>query len=235
MKNLSNNKACGLSEVSNEMLRYAESETINESLAYIYESMINSVTTPKLFNISILKLLIKDKNKSPSDVNNLRPLSISNVYSSIYEQIILQEIRKEHVDHEKQFGFKADSSCSHAVFILNEMIKLNQSIKTHTCIISIDASKAFDRVVRDKLWLLMLEMNFNPTLVLSIKNYYKQFHIIIQNDQEFSSLIPTTEGVKQGGSISPDLYKIYTEEIAITISSQPIGINIGKLIVDLIM
>lgn len=217
------------------MLKYAEIEELYECLAYLYDNIVNNATIPKLFNISFLKPLIKDSTKSSMYINNLRPLSISDVYPAIYEQLILGEIRKQFKDHDKQLGFKAKSSCNHAVFILNETMKLNQKLGNHTYTISIDASKAFDRVVREKLWLLLLELNINPALMLSLRNYYKHFYIIIQNDQEFSKLIETSEGVKQGGNASPDMYKIYTNPIVVILSSKPYGITIGDMIVDLIM
>ncbi len=138
----------------------------------IFEWMKNTGTIPTLFNISILKPLIKDETKGNNNINNLRPLSISDIYTNVFEKLILYEVKKDHVDHPKQFGFKANSSCNHANFILSELIRLNKTRKQTTYIISIDASKAFDRVSRTKLWITMFEMKIRAKLILVLKNYY---------------------------------------------------------------
>lgn len=115
---LSNGKAVGFSCVSNEMLKYGNTPLVTDTLTYLYEWMINSGSVPELFNISILKPLVKDSKKSQDDLNNLRPLSISDVYTTVYEKILLNEVRSDHKDHPKQLGFKVNSSCAHANFIL---------------------------------------------------------------------------------------------------------------------
>lgn len=80
----------------------------NETLRYLFEWMINTANIPKLFNISILKPLIKDTTKGYNDVNNLRPLSISDAYTNIFEKLLLNELKTEHPDHHKQLGFKSN-------------------------------------------------------------------------------------------------------------------------------
>ena len=52
------------------------------------------------------------------DVNNLRPLSIWDAYANIFERIVLNEVKVDHPDHSKQFGFKPNASCSHASLII---------------------------------------------------------------------------------------------------------------------
>jgi len=235
LSNKCNGKSVGFSNVSNEMLKYGSNEDICSSMAYFMQWIINSGSVPKLFNISLLKPLIKDTNKSSDDSNNLRPLSISDVYPSIYEEIIEEELIKDHVDHQKQFGFKSKSSCSHATFVLNETIKVCKELKKPIIVVSIDASKAFDRVNRIKLWIAMFKMNIRPKLIISLYNYYREFKFIVNNDKEYSTLINTSYGVKQGGNVSPALYKIYTETIAEEIEKLNVGVRIGKCLVNILM
>ena len=67
--------------------------------------------------------LIKDPGKSRSDLNNIRPISISGYLSNIYERFILSMIDQKYTQSEKQFGFDKNCSCSHAVFVLMETLK----------------------------------------------------------------------------------------------------------------
>lgn len=106
ISNLSCGKSVGFSEVSNEMLKYSKSDQLIEYIKTIFEKMINHQVAPYLFNISILKPIIKDTTKANNDINNLRPLAISNVISNLYEALLLDQIEAKHEDHPKQFGFK---------------------------------------------------------------------------------------------------------------------------------
>jgi hypothetical protein len=45
-----------------------------------------------------------------------------------------------------QFGFKSKSSCAHAIWCINEAIRITKKRDLKLFIISIDASKAFDKV-----------------------------------------------------------------------------------------
>jgi len=97
---LKNGKAVGFSGVSNEMLKNGNSAEINKTITYLMEWMLNTAIIPKLFNISILKPLIKDCTKGSDSLSNLRPLSISDLYTSIFERIIIMEVRQDHKDHD---------------------------------------------------------------------------------------------------------------------------------------
>ncbi len=235
IKNLKNGKSVGFSGVSNEMLKNGNTNVINSTITYLMEWMINTATIPKLFNISILKPLIKDQAKGSNQLSNLRPLSISDLFTHIFEKLILIEVRIDHIDHKKQFGFKSNASCSHATFILKEILNYNRFRNKTTYIIAIDASKAFDRVSRTKLWITMFEMGIRPVLIIALRAYYMNFYIIVNNGRDYASPFITTYGVKQGGCISPELYKLYSEIIAVLISSLNLGAEYGRMKIDVLM
>jgi hypothetical protein len=67
--------------------------------------------------------------------------------------------------------------------------------------------------------------------LISLYNYYREFKFIVNNDKEYSTLINTSYGVKQGGNVSPALYKIYTETIAEEIEN-PFGTDANDLPLD---
>jgi len=232
---LKNGKSVGWTGISNEMLKYAKCEKLLVILAKVFEIILNTGVIPQLFNISILKPLIKDVNKPSNDKNNQRPLSISDVAPSILERIIDYYIKLQHSDHPKQFGFKANSSCLHATFILNELMKICKKRNVNLYIVSIDASKAFDKVVRNVLWLKMIEMNIHTSIVVCLCNYYKNFYIIIKNDMFYSTPFKTLCGVKQGGNASPTLYKLYGETLAWLIDQLNIGVTVGSMKINILM
>ena len=120
------------------------------ALKLVFETMFKYGIVQPNSNTAIIKPLIKDQTKSYSDLNNIRPISISDTFCTLLEKILLKEIDKVHINNQKQFGFKANSSCSHAVFTLTEAIKSSKRkrYKSYICAIS----KAFDKVNRSILF-----------------------------------------------------------------------------------
>jgi hypothetical protein len=81
----------------------------------------------------------------------------------------------------------------------------------------------------------MFEMGIRPVLILALRAYYMSFYIIVNNGRDYASPFLTTYGVKQGGCISPELYKLYSEIIAILISALKMGVAYGNMKIDVLM
>jgi hypothetical protein len=113
LKKLKNNKASGNDNICNEMLKNAKCDKLTKTLSNIYEDIINHGVTLENFNISLISPIEKkdSNNTSPED---FRPISVSNVFSNIYEMLILNQITDIFTFNNKQFGYKANTSCKHA-------------------------------------------------------------------------------------------------------------------------
>ena len=82
--------------------------------------MLFSGKVPDKLNVSIIKPILKDQHKNTDDLNNIRPISISNCFAQILEKLILILSPGLKVSHVNQFGFKEKTSCNHALFTLKE-------------------------------------------------------------------------------------------------------------------
>ena len=103
-----------------------------------------------------------------------------------------------------------------------------------TLICAIDASKAFDKVDRQYLW-LKLKDKTNPHILASLISYYADSMAIVQNDGEYLDIFKTTIGVKQGGPLSPRLFAIYVEGLINQIEKSDEGIMINDMRVNVIL
>jgi len=234
IKDLKVGKAIGINKCSNEMFKYNRNKKFMHLLAKFYTTTINYGLLPDNFNISIIKPLVKDSKKSPNDQNNIRPISISDTICTILEKLLLIEINNKYTDDKKQFGFKKNSSCQHALFVLNEALNSNKrrNLKTYVC--AIDASKAFDKVNRNKLWCKLMD-KVDAKLVRILMEYYKDSFANVCNEEEVSEIFRTTIGVKQGGCLSPRLFTIYIDEVIKAIEQLKFGVEIGKIKVDILL
>ncbi|CAF0958952.1 unnamed protein product [Brachionus calyciflorus] len=113
--------------------------------------MINFQINTLLFNLSIIKPILKCKTKPNTDIDNIRPIAVSECLPNLYETILFKNLTENFKESEKQFGFRSNYLCNHAVFALKQALKIARNFNKKLYVCAIDASKAFDKVVRPRL------------------------------------------------------------------------------------
>jgi hypothetical protein len=134
-----------------------------------------------------------------------RPISVSSVFCNIFEQILLNRMDFLKASNSNQFGYRRKTSCKHAFFTDNETIQYFKKGKSDIFVVSLDASKAFDKLWRAGLFKMMLG-KAEPIYWRILYNYYSDSKMIVKIKDKTSNAIRTTEGVKQGGVLSPYLF-----------------------------
>ena len=179
------------------MIKYANNLKLYGYIKTIFESIINNQVTPYIFNTSIIKPIVKNSKKSYKDLSNLRPIAVSDIISNLFESVLLGELNHELIDHPKQFGFKSQSSCQHAIWSLRQAIEHGKQMKNWIYMCAIDASKAYDKINRTTLWKRLIEKNLSPCIITGLINYYNE-SLIVANDGEYSKSFKSIVGVRQG-------------------------------------
>ncbi len=154
--------------------------------------------------------------------------------TNIFEKLVLECINLKCPSIKKQFGFSKNASCGHAVMVLKETMNYSKLKRRKMYITAIDASKAFDKVNRNLLWLI-LKKKVGLSLTIILMNYYQISNAYVINKNEISETFKTTVGVKQGGPLSPRLFSIYIEDIEQLIDDTNIGIHIGSIRINLLL
>ena len=171
LKELEDSNVKGHDGLTYSYLKKCASNKLTCILWNFFNLFIKYNVIPDNFNISIIKPIIKDQNKNSDDINNIRPLSISNCLSQIFEKLILKSSPELNKIHKNQFGFKPKTSCNHAIFVMKETV-LNYIEKGSNCrMASLDAEKAFDKVWRDGLF-FKLYPKLNTAYWVLLKKYY---------------------------------------------------------------
>jgi hypothetical protein len=160
---------------------------------------------PDDFNITHIVPIIKDNNKPANTISNLRPISISNSLAQIFERIILNKIPELKQTHQNQFGYKAKTSCTHALFAMKETAINYIRQKSQLFVASLDAIKAFDLLSRSALFYKMLKKKFIISVIILLKLYYDKLCSKVKINNLFSEIFKLLRGVKQGGILGDDL------------------------------
>ena len=109
-----------------------------------------------------------------------------------------------------QFGNKTKSFTA-----LTETIEYYVSRKTPVYVLLIDASKASDRVSHIKLFNTLQAHGVCPLIIRVLYNMHTNSDMQVRWKSELSNVFPLMNGVKQGGCLSPMLFTLYLDDLAI--------------------
>ncbi len=226
-------KARGFCDIENECYKYANHNTIIPILKMFFETIINYKINVANINIGVLFPLIKDRKGKNDDINNIRPITLSDTIAIILEKLLLSVLNKYISIHELQFGFVQNSSTQHALYVFKENILHHQTMNIPLYICFLDFSKAFDKINKTIL-LHKLYDQINIFFWIMLYNYINHAHIIIRNNGKNSAFIKVTRGVKQGGPASPTLFAIYINKMIIEVVKLGLVCTMYKITVGVV-
>ena len=92
----------------------------------------------------------------------------------------------------------------------------------------LDCSKAFDRVNYVKLFYLLLDKGLCPLVARLLINLYTSQKVIVKWSNCLSKQVDVSNGVKQGGILSPILFIVYMDVLLTRLKNSGIGCHIGN-------
>ena len=205
---------CGNDHISSRMIMSCNNNFVDLYLFFFYRFIFQYCVLPDELNITHIVPIKKDKKKSINDINNLRPISISNTLAQIFERLLLYKMNVITKTHENQFGYKNKISCTHALFSFKETVSHYLDNKMNSFAAFLDAIKAFDNLWRQALF-LKLKKNNNITLsaVIILKCYYDKLSSKIKDNNVVSKTFKLARGVKQGGVLSGTLFNYFIDDL----------------------
>jgi len=95
-----------------------------------------------------------------------------------------------------------------------------------------DASKAFDRVLHMKLFGTLIQRKVPMCFVRLLKHWYKEQKMQIKWGKQFSEAFHVSNGVRQGGVLSPYLFAVYLDDLSKEINNIKAGCYIGEVLLN---
>jgi hypothetical protein len=205
-------KAPGSDEVAPEMMKYIGVKA-KEKLLYIYNLIWKRKVIPREWTNAVIIPIYKKGNTR--DCRNYRGISLLCVAAKVYETIIERKIRKEieHKLEDVQSGFRKGHNTQDHIFTMQQVIEkaLKKNKEIHLSFI--DMEKAFDSVKRKDIWESLKKKQVSEELIEATKSIYMKTTNTVRMLNIQSEPFETTQGVRQGGSLSPVLFINVIDEI----------------------
>jgi hypothetical protein len=215
------------SGISTELLKHG-TPVVSEIIADLFTAILTHGYMPKCFRDSVLVPIPKSgKNLSLSD--NYRPISLASSLSKILEHIILDKYSHYLLSNQLQFGFKSGSSTSLCTGLVKNIV--SRYIFNGSTVLGcfLDASKAFDLVDHGKLFSKLQHRGLPTPILRFLVNWYSLQEMRVRWGGCLSEPFGVSNGVRQGGVLSPVLFAVYLDGLLEELSDSGVGCYWGHM------
>ena len=231
---LVNNKSCGLDGITAEHLKYAD-VSIVPLLSMCFTGFFVHGFLPEDMLSVVVVPVIKDKAGKINSRDNYRPIALASIMSKLIERILLKRAEDSLMTSDNQFGFKTKHGTDMCIYALKEILHTYNSLNSTMFLSFLDASKAFDRVSHCKLF-HKLEQRGVPSYIIRILVFwYSQQTMVIRWGNVMSAPFYVSNGVRQGGILSPFLFNIYMDDLSHNLNDSPTGCYVGSTKINHLM
>ena len=223
---LKKGKHDGVSSFYSDNIKYG-SHKLYVYFSLLFNALIHHCTIPDGMCLSTLVPLIKNKRQSASSSDNYRAIALSSTVGKLLDNIILYKFSDVLHASDLQFGFKKGHSTAMCTFAVNEVIQYYINQNTPVYLTLLDASKAFDCVHYVKMFNILRDKGLCPLYCKFLCLLYTNQIAQVKWNTTFSDRFQVTNGVKQGGVLSPIIFSAYMDILLEKLRSTNVGCYIG--------
>ena len=203
-------------------------KTIANYTAALLNAAKKNYNIPEVLKTGLLTPVLK-KEKDPKIPGNYRGIAVTPVLGKILESIIKDHIEPTltKVQNPMQRGFTAKTSPINAAVVTTEGINEAKDNGKTVSITTLDAEKAFDKLVHNILFRKLYHYNIDDDAWIVIRMLQTEATTIVKWKGKFSTGFLTQQGIRQGAKLSPTLYKSYNNQLLDVLRDNNIGAKIG--------
>ena len=196
-------------------------------LAKLLGSMISHGHNPDDIILSTLSSLPKSLASDLCNSRNYRGIALTSSVNKVLEWIIILKHGDTLTTSNLQFAYKKEHSTSMCTLSLKEVARYYTARQGQVYCCMIDATKAFDRIRYDKLFTILIQRGMPMCIIRLLIDMYKRQRVRTTWDGDMSNQFNTTNGVRQGGVLSPLLFSVYIDVLLTRLEESGYGCYIG--------
>ena len=206
------------------------SEQLAPLLLSVFRESLSSQSLPQTMREATISLILK-KDKDPVQCGSYRPISLLNTDVKILAKCLALrlELHLPSIISTDQTGFIKNRYSFFNIRRLMNILYSPPSPDVPEIVLSLDSQKAFDRVEYDYLFCTLERFGFGAKFISYIKTLYSSPMAAVRTNSNISSSFRLQRGTRQGCPISPLLFAIAAEPLAIALrqSNEIRGIDRG--------
>ncbi|MCG8032572.1 MAG: reverse transcriptase family protein, partial [Candidatus Thiodiazotropha taylori] len=229
IKSLNKGKSPDLYNVTAEHLIKGEQQLV-PVLTILLNKMLQLGTVPDSLKLGILTPVFKKKG-SNLDSKNYRGITVNPTVTKVLETVLRERINPLILRQQNslQRGFTEGSAPMNCSLILEESIRNNRDQKLSTHVAFLDAKSAFDVVNHSSLMRKLYHTGVDGVHWNLIHNLHSNARAAVKWNNAVSDEFPVKQGVRQGGILSTDLFKVYNNEMLNRMVDSGLGTRIGAI------
>ena len=198
---LKNNKSPGIDAISAEMLKCSENDAVKQ-LHSLFNSIWKDQCVPEDWKKSLIVQVPKKGDLTECD--NYRGISLLSVPCKILCRLLIDRVKSgvDEMIRQEQAGFRSGRGTSEQIFALRNILEQCQEWQAPVYINFVDFSKAFDCIIRERLWDIMRQYGIPDIFIRTFKALYHQNSSCVTEGGRFSNWFEVKSGVRQGCPMS---------------------------------
>ena len=221
LKNMKNNKTPGSDGYTAEFYKFFWKDLrtyLVRSINYGYTSEKLSVTQ----RLGVLNCLPKP-HKSKYLLKNWRPISLLNIDYKIATGVIANRMKPtlQNIIGDQQKGFLKGRNIGECIRTIYDALSEAENRRMVGMILLIDFEKAFDSIEWDFMDQVLEYFGYGESLRKWVKVFYTDVESCIINNGHCSERFKIARGVRQGDPLSPYLFLLCVEVLALAIKTDP--------------
>ena len=213
IKSLKTGKASSKDMISNELLK-----SLDTNHTIMLRNLFNICLTKGIYpwNCSIVTPLHKKGDKA--DPDNYRAVAVSSVIGKLFSTILLERLTKFRSDNcpdpPNQLGFTKKAQTYDHILTMKTIASKYKKLNKPVYAIFVDFKKAFDSVCRQALFLKLAKCEVSGKFFSVLRNMYQNSYAYIKLSGHLSKKISINKGTEQGHPLSPDLFKLFLNDLS---------------------
>ena len=228
---LAEGKSCGLDGIYAEHLKHCSPNYRPLFAKCLTGFLVHGFLPDSLMSVMLVPI-IKDKSGKINSKDNYRPIAIASTMSKLLKSLLLEGLSNYLLTPSHQFGFKAKHSTDACIYVLKEAVDFYVSQQSSVYLCFLDATKAFDRVNHDVLFDKLRKRGVPGYLIRILTFWYSNQKMMVRWGNVMSESFKVSNGVRQGGILSPYLFNVYMDDLSLRLKKHYAGCRIANNIIN---